>query len=52
MPGSAWKQVASVTLSTAWDTQMLVSMANLGAAAADDMDVDYVYFSHRRDLTL
>ena len=52
--GSAgkWREVASGTLASGntWDAQMLISLANIGGAAGDDLDVDYVYFAQKRDL--
>lgn len=52
--GSAgrWRKVADGTLASGntWDAQMLISLANLGGAAGDDLDVDYVYFAQKRDL--
>lgn len=52
-PGSKtkWKEVADIELTTAWDSQLLVTMANLGGAANDDLWVDYVYLSRLRDTT-
>ena len=45
-----WNKVADGTLSTGWDVQMLISLANIGGGAGDDLDVDYVYFAQKRDL--
>ena len=45
-----WNKVADGTLSTGWDAQMLISLANIGGGTGDDLDVDYVYFAQKRDL--
>lgn len=46
-----WEQVADITTTTSWDAQMLLTLANLGGGAGDDLDVDYVGFAVRRELT-
>lgn len=53
IPGveNKWQEVASTTLSTGWDAQMLITMANIGSGAGDDLDVDYVMLAVRRDVT-
>ena len=47
-----WTPVATLTPDAAWDAQMLMTMANLGGAAGDDLWVDYIYFSVRRTLVI
>jgi hypothetical protein len=50
IPGTgAWSMVASGA-GTAWNEQMVISLGNLGSAAGDDVDVDYVMLSVKRDL--
>jgi hypothetical protein len=48
--GARWRRIGGGTLNQDWNAQMLVSLANLGGAAGDDLIVDYVYFQSRRDL--
>jgi hypothetical protein len=44
-----WTEVFSGT-GTAWNEQMVISLGNMGAAAGDDLDVDYVMLSVKRDI--
>ena len=50
-PGGNWQEVAKGTLSTGWDAQMLITLANIGGGTGDDLDVDYVMLAVKRDLT-
>tara|TARA_Y100000310_G_scaffold344784_1_gene459489 strand:+ start:1103 stop:1900 length:798 start_codon:yes stop_codon:yes gene_type:complete len=47
-----WTKVADGILGSGntWDAQMLISLANVAGGTGDDLDVDYVYFSQKRDL--
>jgi hypothetical protein len=47
-----WSKVADISVTDNWDTQMLVTLANVGALAGDDLDVDWVYFATKRDLVI
>jgi len=53
LPGqnTGWKQVADVAMTTDWDAQMLITLANIGAGTGDDLDIDYVWLAVRRELT-
>lgn len=50
--GTRWRQIADFDVSAAFANQMLVSFANIGGAAGDDLDIDYVYFAAKRDLII
>lgn len=45
-----WRKIGGGTSTTDWDAQMLITAANLGAAAGDDLLIDYVYLATKRDL--
>lgn len=47
-----WIYAGGLTTATAWDARMYPTIACVGDAAGDDLDLDYVVYSAMRDLTI
>jgi len=47
-----WQKIGVIHTTNPWDDQMLISFGNVGAGAGDDLEIDYVFFATKRDLTL
>jgi len=50
--GNGWTKVADGQLASGstWESlQMMITLVNIGSAANDDLDIDYVMFSTKRD---
>lgn len=52
LSGPPWARVATLTTADDWDTVMFPSIALAGSGTGDDLDVDWVVFAVKRDLTL
>jgi hypothetical protein len=51
VPGGEWYAVARGT-GTAFNAQMVPTFACIGDSVGDDLDIDYMYFAKRRNLTI